>query len=505
MNPESELKFRVEQGQLKSLADMNIAGLRLGKAQDRHLTSTYFDTPKQKLRRHGLTLRVRTMDDEFVQTVKTAAAGHAARGEWETKVKKPTPVFDHIAKTPLAPLATKKTRRKLAPIFETSVHRTTRPIHAGTSEIELAIDRGNLRAGPRSEPIAEFELELKKGEVADLFRVVRTLEDRTGAELYLRSKAERGFRLTNGERQVAAHAEPIELTAKMTAEEAFNVIAYSSLRHFSANADGIRALDTEALHQMRVGLRRLRAAISLFKGVLAERETTGIKSELKWLTGELARAREIDVFVKERIRPLEEDRIEPESGIRAIEEEFSEACDQAFRKAREALATERYRRLLIDVLEWLERRRGNGQESKTPIGDFVNALMRRRTRKAIKAGRHLDDLTARERHKLRIGIKKIRYGVDFFESLYPRKAQATLQQFSKRLKKIQDALGALNDFVAHQGMAAKAALNAPREHRRARAFASGLMVGQEREASKTLLAEAAKQIRHLRPLQAKPG
>jgi len=63
MNPEAELKFRVEQGQLKSLAEMNIAGLRLGKAQDRHLTSTYFDTPKHKLRRHGLTLRVRTIDD----------------------------------------------------------------------------------------------------------------------------------------------------------------------------------------------------------------------------------------------------------------------------------------------------------------------------------------------------------------------------------------------------------------------------------------------------------
>ena len=76
---------------------------------------------------------------------------------------------------------------------------------------------------------------------------------------------------------------------------------------------------------------------------------------------------------------------------------------------------------------------------------------------------------------------------------------------SKRLKKIQDALGALNDFVAHRELATEAALHAPQEHRRARAFASGLLVGQEREAARTLMKAASKEFHHLRALSVEPA
>jgi triphosphatase len=504
MSLETELKFRVAKRKLGSLTKARVAGARVGKAESRNLTSTYFDTPKQKLQRHGLTLRVRQTGDEYVQTVKATATGSASRSEWEAKIQQPTPVFHHIGRTPLAPLATKKTRRQLEPVFKTSVHRTTRPIDIGPSEIELAVDRGNLLARQRSEPIAEFELELKKGRIADLFHIAKTFERRTGAELDLRSKAERGFQLANGKKQLTVHAEPIALTKTMTPSEAFNIIAYSTLRHFTANADGIRELDAEAIHQMRVGLRRLRAAISLFGDILPGASTAKIKAELKWLTNQLAPAREIDVFVKERIRPLER-AAEPKRGIRAIEGDFAVQRKRAFQDARDALATARYRTLLIEVLEWLETPRRSTEAAETSVGKFVSDLMRRRIRKATKAGRHLNDLSALDRHKLRIKIKKIRYGLAFFRSLYSQKDQKDLDRLSNRLKKIQDALGALNDFVAHRDMAAKTALNAPRKDRRARAFASGLVVGQEREASKTLLKAAFEQIQHLRPLNVRPA
>jgi inorganic triphosphatase YgiF len=90
----------------------------------------------------------------------------------------------------------------------------------------------------------------------------------------------------------------------MAVKEAFDVIAYSTLRHFSSSANGVRSLDSEAVHQMRVGLRRLRAAVSLFKSSLPGPSTAKIKTDLKWLANELAPAREIDVLVRERIRPL---------------------------------------------------------------------------------------------------------------------------------------------------------------------------------------------------------
>jgi triphosphatase len=63
----------------------------------------------------------------------------------------------------------------------------------------------------------------------------------------------------------------------------------------------------------------------------------------------------------------------------------------------------------------------------------------------------------------------------------------------------------LNDFIAHREMATDAALSAPPENRRARAFASGVMIGQEHEAAKTLMKTARQEFDRLEPLQAKPG
>ncbi len=505
MNLEPELKFRVAKRKLGALPKMRIAGVRPGQSANRNLVSTYFDTPKQKLHSHGLTLRVRHTGEEYLQTVKAAAAGSFARGEWEAKVQGAAPDFHEIGDTPLEPLATKKTRRKLKPVFQTSVQRLTRPLQVGASEVELAVDRGKLSVGRHSEPITEFELELKKGRAADLFRIARMFEKRAGAELDLRSKAERGYQLANGDKQVVIHAEPIELKKNMTAREAFDVVAYSTLRHFSANAEGVRDLDADSVHQMRVGLRRLRAAISLFGDILRGPGTDKIKSELKWLTSELAPAREMDVFLKEQIRPLDR-ATEPRRGVLAIEKQFAAHRKTALQKARDAIETLRYRRLLIDVLEWFETsKRRDTKETSASIPAFAGELMQRRVHKAQKEGRRLNDLSARERHKLRIKIKKLRYAVDFFHSLYPDKAHDELRRLSKRLKKIQDALGALNDFVAHRELATAAALHAPQEHRRARAFASGLLVGQEREAAKTFMKVASKEFRQLRALSVEPA
>jgi triphosphatase len=318
-------------------------------------------------------------------------------------------------------------------------------------------------------------------------------------ELDLRSKAQQGYQLADDNKEIAVHADPVQLDSKLTAADAFNVIANSTLRHFSANSDAVRNNDAEAVHQMRVGLRRMRAAISLFGKILPAASTERIKAELKWLTSELAPAREIDIFIKERIRPMART-TKPHRGMAAIERQFAAKRATAFKQAQRALASSRFRRLLIELLEWLEthKLRTNG-DAKTAVDEFALNFLCRRIRKARKTGRGLGDLSSRERHKLRIKIKKIQYGIDFFESLFSDKVKKDLAGISQRLKKIQDALGALNDFNAHSEMATEAALNAPVTNRRARAFASGIVVGQEREAAKTLMKTAAKELRRLHP------
>ena len=256
MSVEAELKFCVAPRKLSSLTKARLAGVRRGHRSEQTLVSTYFDTPKYKLKRNGLTLRVRQAGDSYVQTVKAGASGSFARGEWETELDGATPDLAKAKETPLKKLITRKLHKKLKPVFRTSVRRMVLPIRTRRSQIELAVDRGSIASGRSSRPISEFELELKDGSPADLFRAARSFERRTGAELDLRSKAEKGYQLAEGGRESARHAEPIQLDGKLSVSEAFTVITSSTFRHFATNADAVRKLDAEAVHQMRVGLRR---------------------------------------------------------------------------------------------------------------------------------------------------------------------------------------------------------------------------------------------------------
>jgi inorganic triphosphatase YgiF len=499
MGVETELKFRVPASDLASLASGQVPGATTGEPRESDLTSTYFDTARHKLKRHGLTLRVRQAGDKHIQTIKSAFGPQLSRGEWETEINAGTPDLTKCCGTPLERLVSKKLRRKLRPMFKTSVHRITLPVRVGKSEVELDIDRGTLVAGCRSAPIEELELELKSGRPDDLFRIAKAVERKSAAELYLPSKSERGYDLAGGKDDRAVFAEPIKLTKETKTGEAFQAIARSTVRHFWGNVDAIRNSDPEGIHQMRVGLRRLRAAISLFSGLLPSAKTKEIKAELKWLTNELASAREIDVFVNEKITPIARDLV-PRSGGEALQREFVARRAIALERAKNAIDSERCRALLVDVLEWIEIKHGLSEpDASLPIGRFATHVLRRRIRKLRKEGQKLESLPPRERHKFRIKIKKVRYGSEFFESLFAkRREKKKLARLSKHLKKIQDALGSMNDLIAHRKMAADVALNAAPQNRRARAFVSGIVLGREDEAARGLMKTAVKEVRKMR-------
>jgi triphosphatase len=79
----------------------------------------------------------------------------------------------------------------------------------------------------------------------------------------------------------------------------------STLRHITANETAVQRSDSEGVHQMRVGLRRLRAAISLFSKLFGDKQTERIKSELHWLRrGELSPARDLDVYERRHTSSL---------------------------------------------------------------------------------------------------------------------------------------------------------------------------------------------------------
>lgn len=505
MGNETELKFEVAPQDLRKLKAART--LNRGTPKEENLVSVYFDTPKHKLARNGVSLRVRRNSNKRIQTIKAEGRdGSITRGEWQHEIKGDIPDLRKAHGTPLAPLLTKKLKRKLKPIFETRVRRASIPIRKNGSRIEVALDSGQTRAGRKSAPISELELELKHGGAGDAFKLARALAKRVPATLSFKSKAERGYELIDDGPARAVRAEKIKLRRGMSTGDTFRVIGRSILRQIAANRNAVESLDPEGVHQMRVGLRRLRAAMSLCSKLFGDEQTERIKSELKWLTGELAPARDLDVYKGGKIEPLR--RAAPmERGMKALESELTSQRAAAFGRAKDAVDSLRYRSLLLDTLQWLEigdwARRSRRYRIR-PVERFAADVLARRTKKAMKKAKRLRKLDSRHRHKLRIAIKKLRYATDFFERLFVRrKAKKRLSRFRVRLKDLQDRLGALNDIKVHQKLAPQIASGEPsHKNGRARAFAAGIVSGREQSEIEPLLSAAdrdARKFERIRP------
>ena len=355
MGIENEVKFEASTRDLRKLAAARVLRRSDGELpRHKYLVSTYFDTPKLLLRKNGVSLRVRQTGKKRVQTIKTVNGGISlSRGEWEHKLQGDEPDLRAARGTALEPLLSGKLRRDLEPIFATHIQRTFLPLRSGNSRIELALDEGHVRAGQKSSPLAEVELELKKGTASDLFKAARRVAGLAPIKLALKSKSEHGYDLIADQPSRAFHGSKIVLRHDTRIAAAFQVIGRSVLRHIAANEPAVTAADPEGVHQMRVGVRRLRAAIAVFSELLDGEQTEQIKRDLKWLAGKLGPVRDLDVFLKGKIE-LFEGSDSPTAGLPELKSELTYRRDIAAESAKVAIATARYRLLIFNILEWIE-------------------------------------------------------------------------------------------------------------------------------------------------------
>ena len=499
---EIELKLEVPANGLSRLGRSRL--LKGATRKPASLVSVYFDTDKLKLRDKGLSLRVRRIGATHVQTIKQEggqAAPFLARDEWEREIPGRQPDLEAAQDTALEPLLSKKLRRGLKPVFKTLVRRTVYPVRSDGSEIELTIDRGRVEAGRQSEPLCEMELELKHGDTAELFRIARALAQEIPVQLAVKSKAERGYALVTGEKVKAIKSAPVKLRPDVTRKAGFQAIARSCLHQLVANRPALQGGDAEGVHQMRVALRRLRAAISLFSDMLAGSQTDAMKAEFKWLTGELAPARELDVFVNRVLKPVSKHK--PNGpGLSVLAKDVRKRREDAFERGRTAIESARFRTLVLDAAAWIEAgewTRGDDEVLREardrPIALAAAEELQRRWKKILKRGKKLDALDPMRRHKLRIQAKKLRYASEFFGTAFPgRKAARRRKRFVNKLEELQDALGDLNDIAVHEGLTERL-LSAPddgreRRQRASQAFAAGRLSGREEARIASVLADA---------------
>lgn len=438
MASEVEIKLDVDAANASRLAAV---GAFSGEASHQRQVSVYFDTPKAKLRRNGWVLRVRQVDGRFIQTIKHSGASSipVEREEWEEEVAGLAPDQKATAKTPLAAILKAAQFRQLAPICRCDVDRSIRKISNGKGSFELAHDVGSVKAKGACQPIHEVELELKQGELKDVLASARRIVRQAPVKIGVLTKSERGFALADGKQNVPVKAVPVVLAESMSVAEGFAVVAGACLKQFRLNEPLLIAEhDAEALHQLRVSVRRLRSALWLFKPAIRDSQLAGFRDQLRRLTRELGAARNIDVILA-TMPTNDPARSHLEANRR-----------QLYAKIIRKLDSRGFRLLIFDLFAWVQAGKWRtGKKALEPLMPFaIRRLDRLWVRIERKAG-HFGRLSNRERHKLRINTKKMRYAVEFLaEPLKPLTGKRL--KFVRAAENIQDRLGELNDLATRQ-------------------------------------------------------
>ena len=399
--------------------------------------SRYFDTADQFLAKSGFSLRIRTTGDQRIQTVKgggSSTAGLFVRSEWECAVTTDVPVIDDT--TPMKMLLGPRVS-EIAPVFEVRVERRMWSFQHGSSVVEMVLDQGNVATGDRQTPICEIELELKRGNPIDLFDFARKIDAVVPVRLGVMSKSNRGTRL-RAPVVTSFKAEPMFLGDHMTVAEAFQKIAGACIRQFRMNETAMDNKNAEALYRARVGLRRLRSAMSIFKPILKDDKLAWMQGEIRWLASALGEARDLDVLI-------------PRFADSPLLPSLNAAREDAYVRAETALASPRARALMIDLSEWNAcgtwlTQTSTAATRQLPLNEFACARLNRLRKKVKRIDHPLADLDDAARHQLRKDVKQLRYGVAFFESLFDGKnAKRRHEHFASSAKTLQNKLGALSD------------------------------------------------------------
>lgn len=242
---------------------------------------------------------------------------------------------------------------------------------------------------------------------------------------------------------VVVTARPVHLSKKMTLEDAFRCIGLDCLAQMEANAGGVLARNVESLHQMRVGLRRLRALLGMFEDLAAP--PAALSEGIAWLAGELGATRDWDVLADTTLNRVEG--IDP-----AVVREAARAkAGKLHAHLLMTLDEPRFTKLMLQLNRWLRDRqwRGHGAPPKgtplqAPVRRAVRPLLDKAEKRLGKRIAALDHTDAPARHRVRIAAKKARYAAEFFSDILAKK---TVKPYVRALAALQDQLGLLNDMA----------------------------------------------------------
>lgn len=450
MANEIELKLTVDKQYVSRLSKQPvIINKSASKPSSHKLADIHFDSPVLQLMDAGVTLHVSHTSNGWVQTIQLSGGsciGLHQYLEWNTPIASNHPDFTKIYEPILIRIfPNKKLRRSIIPIFRTEIHRTNWHLAFNNGDqVEVMFDVGRLFANNKEEMISEIKLKLKSGNVGRLFDLALELQDAIPLNVENVTIAQRGYAYYRHTPHQVIKAQLPNLTRKMNANIAFREIVWECINQLHLNQNVVlHTSDIEGVHQMRIALRRLRSAFSLFKLILGNKKCEFILLELKWLSNILGKARDIDVFLTQTIPDIT-NQFKHHQGLLILEQLALKKQLKVYGFIRETLISQRYNCLLLTIYSWLENERWKETKKHYKLLTVATRSLNKFHKQLLRHSDNLTEMTPEYRHATRIASKKLRYAAEFFMGLYPTKDCA---KFIKKLTQVQECLGQINDII----------------------------------------------------------
>lgn len=440
------------------------------KSSQQSLHNIYFDTPDQQLRQQQTALRLRCIDHatgpQWLQTLKTGDSTSSAlsrRGEWETPVAGARLERDALDATPWPDLDPDgRLFASLVPCFATIFQRTLWWVRRRDgSVVEVALDIGYMEADGRRAPICELELELKSGQPAALFDVARDIAATVAVLPASQSKAERGFLLAQGDLHQPLGAQALDLPVKLPKVVLAHTVLREMFTQFTTNLNALQTSDDpELAHQARIGWRRFKSGLQLFRKVLADTPPPS-REALRPLLSCLSELRNLDVALTETLPPLTAAYSmgdgQRTQAWQALMLALAQTTGIQRKAVRYALHEPTVGACLLTITQWLENLSATAENQRVrpnSLRHWAKHRVRRWRAQLEHAQQHAS--TPEDWHRVRILAKRLRYGTQTLGNLLPSRLA---KQCSRQATELQTSIGARRDLSQAAVLVAQLELN----------------------------------------------
>jgi inorganic triphosphatase YgiF len=454
MNMEMELKLMVSPASQAAV----LQALELADVTPVPFRAHYFDTADGRLAARGVSVRLRREGKAWVQTVKATGDSRVRRFEDNVPLKAAArrPGLDlsrHAGADGACKALAKALKGAALPLIEsysTEISRRARLISSADHAIEIAFDKGQVQAHGREAPVSEVELELTAGDnVAPLFALARALVAEHHLWLSTLAKSTRGEALARPDRApLVQHAGRITADPDADGDAQLRAMVAHCLDQILPNASHVAAGSTDAdqIHQLRVGIRRLRTVL---------RELSGLSTDVApaW-EEQLAKAfRDLGAF-------RDQDAVQE-----AVAARLASAGAPALNSSAEGappppapdvtVRDQGFQLVLLDLLEFsLGQATTAGKPSPKATLQLVKKRLQKLHARVVADGKQFTQLPAEQQHQVRKRLKRLRYVSEFAGPMF---GKASVERYLHRLRPAQDALGEHNDdAVALEGFRLRA-------------------------------------------------